>query len=406
MRIKILILLFALLYANHVSSQISLKNKKFKDHKTKLYGIKIKNSNEIIVPPKYKMIQEFNDSIIIIKENKLYSAIDYKGNALSCTTQFFIFIETADPKHLGKIRLQDTNDEILIPPYFVSKDCGCIPENYYPCPSIQSIKSEIPDDLRIIQNAIDEKTKGQYEKAIELAENAIKLQPSNPANYYWYTDFVCSSLYNSTSNPIVYNNFKKRYVNQAELYITKAIELEKDTFSLVNIYNCKYELERKYTKNKKEEKLVYKKFKSFNARMFQIGFMFQINSSIQNSDYSSGLCFGLGANHRRMKDIKYESFFVGFGFERFWQSKTNSYKMSFSYLFPIYITTGLDLGKLTNINNTGNFINPSVGFHIHGFQLNYGYKFISNNEFSNQKGHNFALKYEFLISSLKYFTKD
>ncbi len=134
------------------------------------------------------------------------------------------------------------------------------------------------------------------------------------------------------------------------------------------------------------------------------GLILQVGTSILKSDYLSEFLVGIGGFERKYSNNKYSSLFFGIGYERYWQSKTNSIKINSTFCTSSHLIFGTDLGLSIAEGNKKFFIQPELGLHFIGIQLTYDYKFISDKYFSLQKGHYVSLKYQFVLHGEKYFT--
>ncbi len=219
--------------------------KTFKDKSTNLFGIRNIKTKQIIVNAKYNSIVDFNDTLIIIKDNDLFSVVDYNDNEIIAPVKYKLFFDFENPNYYGKIRALDYST-FLFNYFLVNSKGECIPQNYEPCTCLKDmVKSNVPEDLIMIQKAVDTLTANpkQAMTTLEYVEKAIELNPENPANYFWYSNFVINYFWSPSI--IRTEDIKTKYLPKLKDYINKSIDLEDDTFYLIYNYSFKYQLEKR-----------------------------------------------------------------------------------------------------------------------------------------------------------------
>jgi len=362
----------------------------FKDKETKLFGIKNYDTDEVLVPASYEEIIDFYNNEIIIFQNNKYSIVKFNGDQIVKPTKYRLSFESLDRMYFGEYSLVDSDNSYYT--YFINDSSKCIPTEYYPCwsDSIEIQKTGISEDLLLIQESILCDYTDSVE-AFRLVREALEISPNSPSNHLFYANLLFDSdEYSNNLNKIIG-------------HIETAETLEEDNYRNVQILTLKYEVQDLYNVSRDQLKSTKNKLKRLDAVMTKYGLFMQVGHNYMNTNNSSEVTIGLGFLERVLSLKSHQAFYMGLGYERFWENNTNTYKLSSTFLQETMLMSSIDIGLSTTPEINAFFVRPQIGLHYYGAQLTYGYNYISDKKIPIQKGHTFSLQYQFMLMGVTDF---
>lgn len=269
---KAVILFFILLSFDIVVS--GQKYEKFCSPETNHYGLREKSTGRIMIPPIYKILYNYKDTIIEVTDIR-----GAEGN-LSVTGDTLVVFKK-EPTSLGVFMCGDDSllqgSSLYYPlslnghpnisfKLVVDKNRTCISEDFFPCPPdypTQKLDTN-KEYLRLINTSMDFCTRGLYDAAFKLINKAISLKPDNPFPYYWMGKlFVDCAEYGLTAKN---NKVVSGYYNSIEQALLKADHLEKITTRSLSIKKVEKKFYKHDIINRKKVRALRKEIRILRHR--------------------------------------------------------------------------------------------------------------------------------------------
>ena len=255
------------------------ENEIFKGKNSQLYGLKNIESGEIIFPPNYKHIFNYQDTIILLTEPdrtegwmNLYgdTIVVFKKEATSlslyycCGGDSLLYYQPMSFPYRINNKLNGTYI------FIIDKNRNCITNDYYPCPPEVTKTENTNTDkyLLYIDRSIEMSEEGNYDSTYILINKAIELNPNNPFPYYWLGKIFIDCRENGLTGKN--NEVIEKYIDSIEESLIKADKLEKITGYRILIKKVQKKFYRYEKKNKKMVKKIKYELKELRDTQKQI----------------------------------------------------------------------------------------------------------------------------------------